>query len=208
MRRLAIGAAALVASAASAPADVITFNLTSEFSGAQQPAGWLQAVFADISGGVQLTLTSMLVGTEFATEWVFNLNPVLDPTKLMFAKTGSTGAFANPGITTGVDKFKPDGDGKYDIQFLFATDGTGRFGAGEEVIYKITSTQTIDAHSFDFLSTPAGGHGPYPTAAHVQGIGGEGGGSGWITIPLPQTAWLGLGGLALAGAVSAIRRRG
>jgi hypothetical protein len=50
----------------------------------------------------------------------------------------------------------------------------------------LSSGGTLTAASFDFLSTPAGGHGPYLTAAHVQSIG-AGEDSGWVTAPEPAT---------------------
>ena len=49
---------------------------------------------------------------------------------------------------------------------------------------------------------PGGGHGPYPTAAHVQGIGDTGDDSGWTTVPEPASATI-----LLAGALAVFRRR-
>ena len=216
MKRLGMGAAALLMSAGVASADTVTFNLTSEFSGAQQPEGSVSISFTDVAGGVQLTITAALVtggasgsAAEFLADLAFNLDPSLDPTALGFAKTGGSGTIgSDPAITTGVDHYQADGDGKYDVRFAFDTAPPGdRFDLSDTLVYKITSTETIDAHSFDFLSAPAGGHGPFPAAAHVLGIGEDGAGSGWITVPLPQPVWYGLAGLGLAGAVSVIKRR-
>jgi hypothetical protein len=58
--------------------------------------------------------------------------------------------------------------------------------------------------SFNFLSTPAGGSGPFVTAAHIQSIG-TGGASGWIdgavaAVPEPSSVLLlvsMLGGIGL-----------
>jgi hypothetical protein len=56
------------------------------------------------------------------------------------------------------------------------------------------------AESFNFLSAPDGGSGPFLTAAHVQGIGPRGDDSGWVTVPEPTgLALAGLGAAVLAG---------
>lgn len=184
----------------------VSFDLTVEFSGATPPDGagpWLRATFTDVVGGVELELESLLTGsTEFLDVWDFNLDPMLSPTLLSFAHTGSSGSFNLPTIATGVDAFMADGDGLYDIEFEFDNaPPADRFGGSDSVSYLITSTESISALSFDFLSAPAGGHGPFPTAAHVQGTGG-GDESGWITVPEPSAVLL----LAL-GALGASRRR-
>lgn len=113
-----------------------------------------------------------------------------------------SGATAN-GITLGIDCCKADGDGLYDIKLSFATNGSG-FQSGQTVVYEITGISGLTASSFNFFSTPAGGHGPFLTAAHVLNTTGAGsGGSGWIAptpVPLPAAAWLfGSGLLGLMG---------
>ncbi len=189
---------------------LVSFDLAVEFSGATPPAGaapWLNATFDDegSAGSVILTLTTTnLTGTEFVSDWMFNLDAALDPTALVFSSPTGTGNFADPDIYTGVDNFKADGDGYFDIKIAFETgDGANnRFGVGDAVEYTITGISSLTADSFYFLSAPGGGHGPFPTAAHVQGIGETGDDSGWVTAPEPATlSLLALGGLAL------IRRR-
>ena len=183
----------------------VDFYLNTEYSGGTPPDGpgpWLHAQFTDVSGGVDLTLTSLLTGsTEFVTEWAFNLDPALDPTHLSFAfVSGSPSATA----TSAADFYAADGDGHFDVLFTFATaPPSSRFNDGDAVTYKITSPDAVTAGSFDFPSQPRGGHGPYTTAAHVQGTGG-GGFSGWVTVPEPTTLSL----LLAAGiALAATRRR-
>jgi len=183
---------------------LVSFDLKAEFSGATPPTGetpWLNATFddEDSAGSVILTLTTPnLTGTEFVSEWVFNLDTGLDPTALAFSAPTKTGSFDNPDIYTWVDKFKADGAGYFDIKIDFAIgDGLGaRFGAGEAVEYTITGTDSLTAESFNFLCTPAD-HGPFPTAAHVQSIG-DNEDSGWTTAPEPATlSLLAFGGLAI-----------
>jgi len=184
---------------------VISFNLDQEYSGATPPEGappWLNATFddGDTPGSVVLALTATnLTGTEFVSKWMLNLDEDLSPTSLAFSAPVKTGAFIDPTVATAVDDFKASGDGKYDIQIAFETggDADARFGAGEAVEYTITGIGDLTAESFNFFSKPAGGKGPYLTAAHVQGIINDE--SGWVaTIPEPATlSLLGFAGLAL-----------
>jgi hypothetical protein len=195
------GAAAMIVSQASA----LTFQLNTEFSGGQAPAGpppWLTATFTD-NGADHVTLTlsaSGLTGSENVKEWDFNVDPSIT-LPLTFLQTLKTGTFTDPTISQGQNLFKADGDGNYDIQFDFATGGVAStvFGAGESVTYDVSGTG-LDANDFDRLSDPAGGHGPFTTAAHVQNTTGVGtGGSGWITVPEPSTILLiPLGGILAA----------
>lgn len=187
----------------------IAFNLTTEYSGATPPVGaapWLRVEFDDggSPGSVTMTMTATnLTGTEFVTDWRLNLDPLLDATDLVFSAPTKTGTFANPVITTGTDFTMAPGDGKYDILVAFDNaPPVNRFGSGESVKYTITGIPTLTAGSFAFLSAPAGGHGPFHTAAHVQGIGEDGDDSGQITngqivIVIPEPAGLGVIGLLL-----------
>jgi len=188
----------------SAPAATVVFPLVFEFSGAQEPQGvkpWGTATFEDMEGMVLLTMANTnLVNDEFVAGWYFNLDPALDPTELVFLQTSKTGSLTDPSISTSVDAFQADGDGKYDILFEFDTSSPGgtsenRFGAGESLTYKISGILGLTADSFDYLSAPAGGSGPFPTAAHVQGIGEGAEGSGWVTTPEPSSAFLAIFGL-------------
>jgi hypothetical protein len=171
----------------------ITMNLDVEFSGATPPAGatpWLVATFQDQGGGVvRLTMdASGLVGTEFVSEWSFNLDNVtpLDPTLLAFTAVDISdipGFSTATDIDTGVDAFQADGDGQFDILFNFQTSaGAGQFTSGESIVFDITygGVGTFNEGSFNFGSAPGGGNGTFHTAAHVQGIGTSGSGSGWI----------------------------
>lgn len=207
LTRSVIVCALLMVLSWSASGAVVSFDLNAEFSGATPPVGaapWLNATFddEDSPGSVILTLTTTnLTGTEFVSEWTFNLDTELAPADLQFSSPTTTGSFDDPVISTGVDNFKADGDGYFDIEVAFAKGGgtSKRFDAGDAVEYTITGIDSLTAHSFDFLSAPGGGdHGPFPTAAHVQGIGETGEYSGWVTAPEPATlSLLALGGLGI-----------
>lgn len=184
----------------------VVFNIGMEFSGGADPSGpapWLRATFEDVPGGVTLRMESLLNSpSEFVGNWSFNFDPTLDPTLLGFAL--QSGGPAAQSIDTGVNAFQADGDGRYDIRVNFSqANGPNRFNEDDVVTYLITHPASIAASSFDFLSAPAGGHGPFSTAAHVQGIGQNGQLSGWVTVPEPAS----LAGLILAGLALARRRR-
>lgn len=193
-----------------AQASTISFGYNLEFSGGQAPAGsgpWMTATFDDHNNtAVPLTLTmasSGMSGSEKISDVYFNLNPLLTPGSLVLSHV--SGATAT-GITLGVDCCKADGDGLYDIKLSFSTSNNNLFQSGQTVVYNITGISGLTASSFNFFSTPAGGHGPFLAAAHVLNTTGAGsGGSGWIAptpVPLPAAAWLfGSGLLGLAGIV-------
>ncbi len=189
---------------------MLTYALTYEFSGATPPEGptpWLKATFDDggSAGSVDLTLkTPNLTDAEFVFQWLFNLDPALDPNLLVFSAPVKTGMFTDPTINTGVNAFLANGDGMFDIQVRFDnTDGAvKRFGVGDAVEYTITGIPTLTAYSFDYLSDMDGGQGTYPTAAHVGGIGPSNSDSGWISVPEPGALTL-----LLAGSLALRRRR-
>lgn len=195
-----------------AQAASLTLNFDFEFSGGSDPVGtapWVVATFddGDTLGSVSLTIdASGLSASEFIGSTYFNLDPSLDPTSLAFTRTGGTGpSAAQTSISTGTNAFKADGDGLYDILFDFPPppgSGGAKFEAGEAVTYDITGIASLAASSFDFLSAPDGGHGPFTAAAHVQGINADPD-SGWIApsvVPVPAAVWLfGSGLLGLIG---------
>ena len=187
--------ALLLASPASAA--TLTVDLSTEFSGGDDPAGsapWVTLVFDDSFGTantVRLTITNTnIVADEFVSGVYVNFDPALDPDDLTITKVDVTDS--DPDIDTGADSFKADGDGFFDILFDFPPP-PGSFGAkftaGEEVVFDLTYTSPITASSFDFDSVNGGGNGTFKAAAHVQGIAG--GGSGWIgNLPEPSVGLL------------------
>jgi hypothetical protein len=180
---------ALLLSPLSARSDAYVFHFTEVFSGTG-PSGvdpWADALFEDVAvGTIRLTLSNVgLIDPESVKEFYFNLGPNvgpgLDPDDLTFLNTSSSGDFNLPTISTGVNEFKADGDGKYDILFTFTPGSVTNevFGAGESVVYEISGIGTLTVNDFLFLSNPSGGHGPFYAAAHIQNTGGDGD-SGWI----------------------------
>lgn len=196
----------------------LQFQLDKSFPTKPNPDGtgpWLAATF-DYGGtikSVSLTMTANLSGSNKVTEWYLNLDPSFDPTELSFVLQGTPSAPA-AGISTGADSFKSDGDGNFDIFFNFPTSGNV-FDNTDSITYLITSTESIVASSFNFVSAsgPSGnppGEGVWHTAAHVQSISTDPG-STWVgdndgltEIPIPGAVWL--LGSCLVGVV-ALRNR-
>lgn len=193
----------------------LSFYFNTEFSGGQAPAGsapWLVATFVDQAAPntVRLTLDAAgLTGSENVHSAYFNLDPLLSSTQLSFSHLAASTGPAADGITASANCCKADGDGKYDVRFTFPS-GSG-FDAAETVVYDIVyaGAGTLNAMSFNFLSAPGGGHGPFYAAAHVQNTSGFGSGEGWIApvatpVPEPDT-WLMM--LSALGFIVLRRRR-
>lgn len=207
--------AGIVLLAPAARAASITFGLNEEFSGGVAPGSttlpWVTATFDDTFGGsqtVRLTMSAVNLGGgkqgENINLFLFNFDPLLDPTLLTFTVVDNSDSVPDA-INTGVNAFMADGDGNFDIEFLFPppiANGNSRFTGGETVIYDITYTgvEDIFASSFLFVSEMVGGAGAFLAAAQIQMTPDGGSGSGWIgVVPEPSTGLLvGLGLAALA----------
>jgi len=187
-------------------ATIVSLNMGVIFTGdgvPTNPAPWLKATFDDggSSGSVVLTITAVgLTGGEKVNEVLFNLDPALNPAQLAFSAPTKTGSFADPDISKGVDSFKADGDGYYDILIAFSTKNQEAFYGGDAVKYTITLA-SLTANSFVFVSAPGGGTGQYITAAQIQALGTSGN-SAWVTTPEPATL-----SLLAFGAAALLRRR-
>ena len=219
---LTLAAFALITlAAAPANATLLTFNYDNEFSGGNAPEGpdpWLTAVFNDdpdnngsVDTAVRLTLSgSGLTDGEFVSLWYFNLNPAYSPTLLTFTNVDVSDV-GSVSVSKGPDAFKADGDGLYDFLFTISTAPPNtRFTSGDSLVFDIGGIGGLTALDFDYLSTPDGGHGPFLSAAHVQGIGPSNGLSGWINpttsdigditeVPEPASLLLLASGIAAGG---------
>ena len=99
-----------------------------------------------------------------------------------------------------------DGDGKYDVLLTFGTGNgkSGIVGPGTAVIdFTYTGPGTLNAGSFNFLSSPAGGAGPFFAASHIQLGGGV---SGWVAAPEANFGLVGAVLLVPVAMLSLLRR--
>ncbi len=195
-----------LACATSAQAAVLSLNHSATFGSTSAPGGagtWKTATFDDggTPGSVTLTLdTAGLVGSECVTKWYFNLDPALDATDLVFSSPNVTlGSLLVDDISLGTNNFKAGSAGKYDILIEVSSGNSGggakRFGVNESVQFTISGIASLTAQSFNFLSDPDGGHGPFVVASHVQGVGASGAFSAWTTVPEPASLLLIAAGL-------------
>jgi hypothetical protein len=198
---------------------------TATVIGASTP--WLRAAFTHQGTDNFVTMTLTVTGlptyvnnnttpangnSESVVEWDFNVN-IADPSTLTFSgPTTVAGTFSTTGISiaAGLNAFKADGDGYYDLQVLFNhTDGSAkRFNQGDSVSYNIYGV--TDPSLFDCLSAPGPGSntGPFTMAAHVQmgtALNGDSY-SGWVA-PIPEPSTIALLGISVVGLVGYRWRR-
>jgi hypothetical protein len=188
------------------PASALQMTLDVPFDGTV-PSGFPTVTITQ--DGANQVLVSMstipLSGTEFVSEWSFNVN-LADPTILNF---GYVSGIAVTSIGTGLDAFKADGDGFYDIIFNYPTAEAGRFVAENTSVYRIIANGLTVA---DFAVGSVGGNkGSFYSATHVQAKAD--GSSVWLgaddttTVLIPEPATMLLLGLGLLGLGIAVRKR-
>jgi hypothetical protein len=179
----------LISLTGQAQALILINGLNMEYSGGTAPSGptpWITATFIDVgTNQVQLNMTAgNLTGSENIKGWYFNFDDTLDLTSDLTSlniAVANISAVDSVTVTKDKNNVKADGDGKYDFMFAFPTSGN-KFTSGETVVYDLTytGTGTMNISSFNFMSSPAGGHGPFYSAAHIQNTGVLGDKSGWI----------------------------
>jgi hypothetical protein len=174
----------------------------------------LSAVFTDsgslntlLANQVQLVITSNLASGErlMAGDALYlNFNPAKssDLGSLTFALTGNHLFPQAATVGESVNGFKPDGDGQYDLLFMYSLMmGQSAFLGGTTQTYLITDTASASllASDFDFLSFQAvhgDPFGPFLAAMHVQNTPNGGSGSAYVAGQVP-------GGTTFVGAVPA-----
>jgi hypothetical protein len=148
-----------------ASATLLSFDMTVIYEGPgvpKNPPPWVNATFDDggTAGAVDLTISVLgLSGNNEKVAGVyFNLDPALVPGDLSFSDpTLISGDFEDPVISLGIDSFKVNGDGFFDILIEFNQDRWDKaFNGGDAVQYAITLAG-LTANSFDFPSAPDGG---------------------------------------------------
>lgn len=202
----------------------VVYQFDNSFSGTS-PNGappWVTATLQDVSPGTVLLNVSNVnvTGSEKITELYLNINPNYNVNNLQFSFVSGSAGVTAPLPSLGEDSFKADGDGKYDILFQFAQTPGSAFTANDFVTYKITGIPTLTGSDFVYLSTPAGGHGPFYSAIHVQGIAATSVGdtsnySGWVSpsqaiilaVPEPGAGMLLLGAAGAGLVARRVRRR-
>lgn len=138
-----------------------------------------------------------LTGTEYVSELLFNLNPLLDPSKLSFSVPTAIGEFGLVIVAKEANAYKADGDGWFDIRLSFENSGgsdlTERFTQGDKVTYTVSydGEDVITPESFAYNSQFGGGATAYLAAAHINATPDGGEGSTWVgAVPEPSPAIL------------------
>lgn len=131
-----------------ADAEMATLEYSIRFGDVAPVGGapYATAVFDDGDNPGSVTLTVSVLGTvgmADITDLYFNLDPLLDPLidqlNIERSLVGNIGFVGPEAIKTGVNGFKADGDGKYDIEInLPPPPGSGDpdplFNAGETLV--------------------------------------------------------------------------
>lgn len=188
--------------AETAQALTFTFGPGGEFSNSgSNLSGEVTATIQDITGGVEVSVnTDGLDGTSFPAEFISGLYLNTEP----FPSNPSSVSFSTisgPAITgsIGLDSFKADGDGLFDIKIDWANQA---FNADETSVFSITGGGiSVSSIQGAFSAPDGGGPGPFEATLRARGLDADGEGSGWYSpVPEPLTIFgtglaLGFGGL-------------
>lgn len=199
--------AVLALAPAPAMAAVYQFDLDTVASG-DDPGGsapWLIVTFADITGGISVTLETVgLVAGEYINDFYFFMNPLLDP--VIEYDTGQK--FVD--YSFGVESKKLPGAARFDAVFDYENSNNPNKDPDRFIMGELSSYNLLHEHLTTANILFPSEHGYY-VGAKLQGIPGGGSSSIVATtvtvIPLPPAALLFLTGLAGLGLV-ARRRRG
>ncbi|HYO07774.1 MAG TPA: hypothetical protein VER17_02275 [Tepidisphaeraceae bacterium] len=220
--------------ASPAAADAVLFEFAKPYTSNIVPAPggggppYMTALFEDIvgqPGKVRLTLSTfgLTAPSEFVSDWYFNLNPILDVSKLAFQlDAGATTAVTTSNYAFVKDANSLDLGGQavgfdFGADFLNANNPDKRFSADELFVGTITTTQigaNLSASSFLFKNAGDGMSDIFFYGiAKVQGLANDQSTKLGAElpppppVPLPAAVWA---GFALMGALglNRFRRRG
>jgi hypothetical protein len=205
-------AIALSLQAGAAFATTETINVGQVYTGATPDGSppWLVATFSSTGANTgTLTLTSNLSGSDFlqglesshaAVGWAFYVNQSISGISCASGNcANSNSGFNAGGFNTGPVP------GTFNLAFGWGPQN--RFGMGDSAVYDLTFSNALSGDPFG-----ANGSGWW-SVAHVQGIIGPNGDSGWIvsgtSVGVPEPAELGLfgAGVLLVGLFAGLRRR-
>lgn len=155
----------------------------------------LTATFEAISGGVQLTMSTLWSGNEFVKDIYFNTS-ITAP--LTFTYVSGNATTVNPSV----GNYQADGAGYYDIKFSYPTPANAdRFKGSETSIYSITGSGVVPASFWSLASGPST-YGPFFAVAQTTHT------DAWVAaIPEPQIFAMMLAGLGLMVMIARRRKR-